>query len=70
MNRKQVIETLKMENELICFNPLTGEEIPLEYVNDLKSITQGAGFFNREFNSYEEAPQYIQEKLIAKATKA
>ena len=41
-----------------------------EYVNDLKSITQGAGFFNREFNSYEEAPQYIQEKLIAKAQKA
>ncbi len=41
-----------------------------EYVNDLKSITQGAGFFNREFNSYEEAPQFIQEKLIAKAQKA
>ena len=35
MNRKQVIETLEMENELICFNPLTGEEIPLEFVNDL-----------------------------------
>lgn len=35
MNRKQVIEILKMENELICFNPLTGEEIPLEFVNDL-----------------------------------
>lgn len=35
MNRKQVIEILKMENELICFNPLTGEEIPLEVVNDL-----------------------------------
>ena len=35
MNRKQVIDTLKMENDLICFNPSTGEEIPLEYVNDL-----------------------------------
>ena len=35
MNRKQVIEFLKMENDLICFNPLTGEEIPLEFVNDL-----------------------------------
>ena len=35
MNRKQVIETLKMENELICFNPLTGEDIPLECINDL-----------------------------------
>ena len=49
---------------------LVPESEIIEYVNDLKSITQGAGFFNREFNSYEEAPQYIQEKLIAKATKA
>ena len=35
MNRKDVIEVLEMENDLICFNPLTGEEIPLEFVNDL-----------------------------------
>ena len=49
---------------------LVPESEIIEYVNDLKSITQGAGFFNREFNSYEEAPQFIQEKLIAKAQKA
>jgi len=49
---------------------LVPESEIIEYVNDLKSITQGAGFFNREFNSYEEAPQYIQEKLIAAAQKA
>ena len=41
----------------------------IEYVNDLKSITQGAGFFNREFYSYEQAPSFIQEKLIAEAAK-
>lgn len=35
MNRKQVIETLEMENGLICFNSSTGEEIPLEFVNGL-----------------------------------
>ena len=49
---------------------LVPESEIIEYVNDLKSITQGAGFFNREFSSYEEAPQYIQEKLIAAAQKA
>ncbi len=49
---------------------LVPESEIIEYVNDLKSITQGAGFFNREFSSYEEAPQYIQEKLIAAASKA
>ncbi len=43
---------------------LVPESEILEYVNDLKSITQGAGFFNREFYNYEKAPQDIQEKLI------
>ncbi len=37
-----------------------------EYVNDLKTLTQGAGFFNREFYQYEEAPAHIQQKLIKK----
>ena len=37
-----------------------------EYVNDLKALTQGAGFFNREFYQYEEAPAHIQQKLIKK----
>lgn len=36
----------------------------LEYVNDLKSMTQGSGYFNREFYSYEEAPSYIQVKIL------
>ena len=35
MNRKEVIEILKMENDLICFNPLTGEEIELAFVSEL-----------------------------------
>ena len=38
----------------------------LEYVNDLKSLTQGAGFFNREFYNYEQVPAYIQEDLLKK----
>ena len=54
----QVITALVPEAEII------------EYVNDLKSITQGAGSFTREFNSYEEAPAYVQEKLIAAAKAA
>ncbi len=41
----------------------------MEYVNDLKSITQGSGFFNREFYGYEEAPYNVQETL-KKAYKA
>ena len=54
MDRKQVIETLKMENELICFNPLTGEEIPLEYVNDL----------NRNcYDAHQEAIRLINNSI-------
>lgn len=54
MNRKQVIETLEMENDLICFNPLTGEEIPLEYVNDL----------NRKcYDAHQEAIRLINNSI-------
>ena len=43
---------------------LVPESEILEYVNDLKSMTQGSGYFNRTFSGYEEAPQYIQEKIL------
>ncbi len=43
---------------------LVPESEILEYVNDLKSMTQGSGYFNRSFNGYEEAPQYIQDKIL------
>ncbi|MDY5982761.1 MAG: elongation factor G [Anaeroplasma sp.] len=35
-----------------------------EYTNDLKSLTQGSGFFVREFYSYEPMPQVLQDKLL------
>lgn len=54
MDKKQVIETLEMENDLICFNPLTGEEIPLEYVNDL----------NRScYDAHQEAIRLINNSI-------
>lgn len=48
---------------------LVPESEILEYVNDLKSLTQGSGYFNREFYSYEEAPSYIQSKIVEAAKK-
>jgi elongation factor G len=35
-----------------------------EYTNDLKSLTQGSGFFVREFSNYEPMPQALQDKLL------
>ena len=43
---------------------LVPESEILEYVNDLKSMTQGSGYFNREFANYEEAPSYVQAKIL------
>ncbi len=43
---------------------LVPEREVLEYVNDLKSMTQGSGYFYQEFSSYEEAPNHIQEKIL------
>ncbi len=36
----------------------------INYSTDLKAITQGGGFFNREFYGYEEVPAYLAEKVI------
>jgi elongation factor G len=44
---------------------LVPESEIVEYVNDLKSITQGSGYFNRKFYSYEECPSYVQDKILA-----
>ena len=49
----QEIEALVPEAEII------------DYVTKLKSLTQASGFFNREFEGYEELPEYLKDKVIA-----
>ncbi|MBO4682500.1 MAG: hypothetical protein J5618_01425 [Bacilli bacterium] len=48
----QEIEALIPEAEII------------DYATQLKSLTQASGFFNREFNGYEELPDYLKDKVI------
>lgn len=43
---------------------LVPEREILEYVNDLKSMTQGSGYFHQQFYGYEETPSHIQEKIL------
>ena len=43
---------------------LVPEREILEYVNDLKSMTQGSGYFNREFYGYEVTPPFVQAKIL------
>ena len=49
----QEIEALIPEAEII------------DYVTQLKSLTQASGFFNREFVNYEQLPEYLKDKVIA-----
>ena len=40
------------------------------YATDLRSITQGRGSFEMEFDHYEEVPEHIAQKVISEANKA
>jgi elongation factor G len=39
-----------------------------KYATDLKSMTQGRGYFTREMARYEPVPQNISEKIVAAAS--
>ncbi|MCX7771987.1 MAG: elongation factor G [Clostridia bacterium] len=39
------------------------------YPTDLRSITQGRGYFSMKFERYEEAPPMVADKVIAEAAK-
>lgn len=49
----QEIEALVPESEII------------DYATKLKSLTKAGGFFNRQFESYEELPDYLKDRVIA-----
>ena len=49
----QVIEAYVPEAEIV------------DYATQLKSLTQANGYFNREFYSYEEVPEYLKDQVIA-----
>ena len=36
----------------------------LDYATQLKSITQSSGYFNREFESYEQVPSFLVDKVV------
>ncbi|WP_278973270.1 elongation factor G [Peptostreptococcus anaerobius] len=54
---KQVLEALAPQGETF------------KYVIDLKSMTQGRGYFEMEFDSYAEVPSSEAEKIVAGARK-
>ena len=61
--------------DLIEGKQVINAEVPLaemgKYATDLRSMTQGRGRFESEFDHYEEVPYATQEKIVkdAKAEK-
>ncbi len=54
MNRKDVIKVLKMENDLITFDPHTGEEIDVRCLNDLNK---------KCYIAHEEAIDFLRQSI-------
>ena len=41
MTYQKAIDVLKMENDLMQFNPMTGETVPIEFYNKDNNLIQG-----------------------------
>jgi elongation factor G len=64
--RGRVLGTDQAEDGTIIKAHVPQSEM-FKYANDLKSMTQGRGYFTMEFYNYEEVPANLAEKIIAKA---
>lgn len=54
MNRKDVINVLKMENDLITFDPTTGEDIDVRCLNELNK---------KCYIAHEEAIEFLKRSI-------
>ena len=43
---------------------LVPESEILDYAIRLRVLSQGSGFFNREFDSYQEVPSYLVDGIV------
>ncbi len=69
----------KRRGRILGMNPQDGglqevvAEVPtaemFKYANDLRSMTQGRGYFKQTFDRYEEAPGNVAQKVIEEAKK-
>lgn len=55
----------KAEGQMVLAEIPTSEMS--SYATDLRSMTQGRGWYSIEFARYEQAPQMVQDKVIAEA---
>ena len=64
-SRRSRIQNIEDKEGMQEIEALVPEAEIIDYVTQLKSITQASGFFTREFVAYEELPEYLKDKVIA-----
>ena len=62
--RRARIQNMEEKDGLQDIEALIPEAEIVDYVTQLKSLTQASGYFNREFVNYEEVPEYLKDKVI------
>ena len=62
--RAKVQDIVDKEDEVMQIVALIPESETLDYVTKLRALTQGSGFFNREFYDYEEVPEHAKQKIL------
>ena len=62
--RGKIQNIIDKEDETTSIEVLLPEAETLDYVTKLKVLTQGSGYFVREFYAYEEVPAQLREKVI------
>ena len=62
--RRARIQNMEEHEGMQDIEALVPEAEIVDYVTQLKSITQASGYFNREFVSYEEVPEFLKDKVI------
>ena len=62
--RAKVQEVIDKEDETTLIIAHIPESETMDYVTKLKALTQGSGYFNREFIDYEEVPESMKQKVI------
>ena len=62
--RAKVSNLVDKEDNTTTIEATIPEAETMDYVTRLRSLTQGSGYFNREFDSYDEVPEYLKHKVI------
>ena len=64
--RGRIQNIVDKESETTMVEVLLPEAETLDYVTKLKVLTQGSGYFNRSFYSYEEVPHQLRATSITR----